>query len=1159
MRVRKLHVRAAPGLPDGLGEIKFAPGLNLVIGPNAAGKSTLSRTIRSMALSRRGNDGVLAEARWTVGEQDRSVQLAYLTVTWEPEPPDVPGEEHASRYALDLRDLLHEGQADRGLARQLGIELNGGYDVDAARDSFPSVSYQVPSSLYAERERARATLRKAEGATEEVAAQERRLAQLRLDLTAAKRAGRLLTHAERAREIARERAAVVGLDAEAAGLPSGLNELVGTERDRLEELERDLTAARREREDNETQAAIQRAVVDGDAFPGQRPEEAACAAWRRAADELAEIHAAQQQAETELLQARAAETTSRAAVLAPDAAPPELAPGALDELEGLLDRWRGTRADLRAREQVVGEWTALEDTDADRVAPAALRSAVEALRRWLATPPPAESDAPTSAPSSWKSWILVISGVLVALVGVLLPPLLALGGMLFGAGLVLLLTRRRRSSGIDDRRAVFAEELRGSDLEPDRWDTETVLARLRELEQKLQAATEQQLIRRRKAAAQGEAKRGGEALEELEKNLTGCVAALGLAPTLVPLSLAHQARALDHWLAARETLARATECERAAQAKVKSLRSDMDAWLTGLNVTPEPADISRRAALDAIIERHRRLADAEERAAEANWRGAKAAERIRALEGDIEAIWRRAGVDPGDLAALDVKLEALGRRRRLNADRKALDSHIGKLAAELREAIGDGSLDVADPTKLEVEEADALVVRLQEEADGRDRIAEEVATIESTLANALGGTTLEDARTAVAVAENRLRQTRLQRARALLARLVIDDARQAQRDAHAPPILARARTWFAGFTGHGWRLEVDPRDQGRFCAFDTRLDERRELEQLSDATRIQLLLAARLAAIEALEGTDGPLPVCLDEILSTSDPTRFAEIARALLALTDVGRQVIYFTADVSEAGRWRKVCEDLGRDRPHEVDLGGWPRDGGAWGQDLSIAPPPAPVIPAPDGMGVDDYARTLGVPQPDGFRAAGNWHLIHVLSDDLDALHACLQQRIDAIGPWTDARTRGAPGGLPVGETTAQQVDARIRILETVLDGWRVGRGRPATWEDIQGSGAISDQYVDQVRDLLQTHARDSEGLVGAIAGLPYFRSAKVEALREYLEATGVIDERDQLPPADQIGRALGAVKDDLAAGTIDRSDAIAYAERVISLIGSALPGEN
>ena len=105
----------------------------------------------------------------------------------------------------------------------------------------------------------------------------------------------------------------------------------------------------------------------------------------------------------------------------------------------------------------------------------------------------------------------------------------------------------------------------------------------------------------------------------------------------------------------------------------------------------------------------------------------------------------------------------------------------------------------------------------------------------------------------------------------------------------APELLKRARDWFISFTHKRYVLEIS--SDGLFQALDTHTQQRHSLSELSDGTRVQLLLAARIAFIEHTERGGPPMPLFLDEALSTTDPKRFKEIARAVLTLAQT-RQI---------------------------------------------------------------------------------------------------------------------------------------------------------------------------------------------------------------------------------------------------------------------------
>jgi exonuclease SbcC len=332
-------------------------------------------------------------------------------------------------------------------------------------------------------------------------------------------------------------------------------------------------------------------------------------------------------------------------------------------------------------------------------------------------------------------------------------------------------------------------------------------------------------------------------------------------------------------------------------------------------------------------------------------------------------------------------------------------------------------------------------------------------------------------------------------------------------------------------------------------AVDTRRDQRKALNELSDATRIQLLLSARLATIEAQEGTSGPLPLGLDQVLSTTDPGRFAEVAGSVLELVCSGRQVLYFTDDPIEISRWGAACAACSADPPTVLALGATDGQGAPWGGEITVAPPPLSTVPAPEGMDPDAYARMLDVPAADGFRPVADWHLIHVLYDDLSALRQCLQRRIDRVGPWQEAR-RGVDFRV-IDEAVAQRVDARVRLLEATLETWRIGRGRPVTWDDVVASSAVSGAFEAQVRTLVGL-TRDAKAFVATVGALPYFRAENAAKLRACLEERGLLDPAEPLDVGAVVRRALAMVSEEIVAGVFTAEEAAAFVEGIVKLLG-------
>ena len=139
MRLTRLEVKSLPGLPDGF-TLEPGPGVNLVIGPNASGKSSLARAVRSLlwpdslpgasryrlALHMDEADGVLVARRPIDG-----------AVTWtrdgaDATPPRVPADHLRDRYELGLLELAGRDGGVDGFAAEVRLQMAGGFDLDIA-------------------------------------------------------------------------------------------------------------------------------------------------------------------------------------------------------------------------------------------------------------------------------------------------------------------------------------------------------------------------------------------------------------------------------------------------------------------------------------------------------------------------------------------------------------------------------------------------------------------------------------------------------------------------------------------------------------------------------------------------------------------------------------------------------------------------------------------------------------------------------------------------------------------------------------------------------------------------------------------------------------------------------------------------------------------
>ncbi|MDT8368438.1 MAG: ATP-binding protein, partial [Longimicrobiales bacterium] len=137
VRLIEVVVRRMPGFPHGGPALhEVGPGVNLIAGPNASGKTTLVRAIRSLLWS--GNPhGASIHARVAVDEEIFTVDLDGTREVWrgesDGEPPILPPAEGVPWHHLSLHTLLvEEGES---FARRIGVETAGGHDLRAAAES----------------------------------------------------------------------------------------------------------------------------------------------------------------------------------------------------------------------------------------------------------------------------------------------------------------------------------------------------------------------------------------------------------------------------------------------------------------------------------------------------------------------------------------------------------------------------------------------------------------------------------------------------------------------------------------------------------------------------------------------------------------------------------------------------------------------------------------------------------------------------------------------------------------------------------------------------------------------------------------------------------------------------------------------------------------
>ncbi len=1123
MHLVRLSIDALPGIEPGFSFDAASTGVNIVTGPNAVGKTSLVRALGYLLRGAQSDDppALFLSAEFDSGETRLQVRRSGSQIQWmrngEPvTPPPLPGADQIGLYRLSVESLLSGDRTDEQLAAELQRTLRGGFDLDELRTEVsPRVGRQQEKALQA----ARKSLADVESRYENLRRQEAELPALAAQIENAELAGKArerLQTAMQLHEAVEERKRCEGRLAE---FPNILEKLTGDELRLADDLESNVATQRAELQ--KQQGALDSAIADrhhtglAESCPtaedveviGKRLQQLSINRSRR---ETARVTL--EKAEAALGQA-ASDFNDAARIPGLDREGLRRA----EEIAAPLIAARNRRRELEHRIGLCG-------APPDESEIARLQQGSEALRTWLADAArSADSKAANRRSLAVALWAALGASVLAAGLSLWQRDFAALAAALVaasasGAAIFLFLRRWPEVPAVgDEARRAFEET---GLPPPSSWSTDAVRETLRsKIETPLSALQSQ---RERAAEAKGLRVQFEEAAaqaNELEAKRQALAEEIGFDPALPLASLdlflrrclnldeAHRRR--DEQRAELELIDRDIDSD---QVRIAGF---LDRWRLPDAAPQAEAGASQdgdllQASFDALKKRLETADTANERIRAAEGSMQLLQQRIDEDSNGLRRLFDRAGLQQGDRASLEMLVARLDGWKQAG---KALDQALGhenSLRAQLEEHAE--LIHLADRG----EEA-ALNFRLQTALDGVGRHTELVENrkeIETRLDEAGKERQLEQALGALERAREGLAEKLDETLQHTATNLLLDEVEGAFQSQHEPQVLRRATSLFTAATARKFTLKLD---QGEFKAGDTQAGGLKSLRQLSSGTRMQLLLALRLAWTEAQEQGGERLPLFLDEALTTSDETRFGVLADSLDKLAAAeGRQIFYLTARRNEAALWHELTGT----RPPVVDLAQL-RFGksGMEAEDYRVELPQA--MPAPEGMSAEDYAALLGVPPLQPRLPAGTIHLFHLLRDDLDLLHRLMDRwHLSTVGQLENLLHSSAAPGAVADATIRSRLERRCRALRVWLGLWRQGRGQTVDRGVLEQSGAVSARFIDAASELTLECAGNGRALIEALRNgkLRGFRNNKTDELEAWLSAAGFTDERPTLTTEDR-----------------------------------------
>jgi len=1136
MKLRRVSVRHLPGIPQPFTLEPLADGLTVIHGPNGIGKSSLARAIGELFWGEASpGSGISVEARLALSGRQWQIECDGALHRWQCEgvespPPPLPPKHLQGCFFLTLRDLLDASDtAGRDLASEIRRQMAGGYDLEGLSAELGRAT-RAPTGKK-ERDALNATdqkIRLSMAQQRRLAARQDEIPDLEAQADRAREASLRLPHLSDALELLERREALAQIEARLQSLPPALERVTGAEIAHAEEIEAERAKKAQAIRDEQRKLASARAAAanTGLAAPVDPAILGACQLQTRQLLELDRLRAAARTSLAEADQQLAAASRQ----VGGHAAPP--ADLDVDQASTLFDF-------LRKAEQARTEQDALEERiallarqagDPDRHARIdRLRNATRSLSDWLRAPDP---DAPPAQAVLWpeRRWLAWIAGALAVLGG-------GLGGWLdgrfyalisVGAGLALAaaLTRIRRTEASDEARSLAQRDFPNGVGAPTAWSVRPVRERLSQLQDELarEEAAEQRSHYQEADRAELEVKleSARSRVPELEAARTRIAGQLGLETLPATLDLVDLARALDALRSAvrkkEGAAARLSELDQQVAEGMAKLAPELSAAAAH----PPCNATEARAAAESLEHRDQDLRHANGLISEHGKRISELEDESGRLEERGTQLYASLDLAPGDRGALEALVAGREGYQQLRARRNELVTQISVLDGKLEHA-GERQLANVSRPVLEQQHDD-----LEQRANTLESIRQKLANIRAEIRSAEGTHTLEVALSARHEALLELAERREEALQAEASALLLEAVITEHESAQAPRVLERARSHFRTFTHSSYELRVPSDGDSAFVAVESESGRGLKLAELSDGTRAQLILAARLAFAEESEVGER-MPLVLDEVLDHADPLRFDAIARSLARMTaDGDRQILYLTHDPSELLRMRSAFEAEGCTRLREIDLAAARARTAAVQTPAEVDVPPLPPVPSPEGRTPEEYAPLIRATRFDPQRDAKGQDLFYLLGDDLPLLAFLREQRITSVGQWltlarSNARVaaevqRGSPAGRELGE--------RARLLASFLAVRQEGRGKPVDRGFIEGAASVSAHYREALVTICKEVGGNADELERILqertdARLKGFRRSKAEELLSALREGGYLDPRPVLEEAELVTR--------------------------------------
>ncbi|RLM91142.1 AAA family ATPase [Haloarcula sp. Atlit-7R] len=1149
----EIQIVQAPGFETGGFSVDdLCSGINVVHGPNAAGKTTLAESLEWLCWPETADERASLVGQLSLNGEDWRVEVdngrtSYQRDGQEANGPSLPPADQRDRYRLSLHDLLQRDNNNESFAEIIERESAGGYDLSAAYDElgYSDSPSRANRNVVQNAKGAIQELREARNEVSELRKEQNELSRLRNELEAARRAQERSELLEQAIDYAQARNKLEQAESRLDELPDILDLVDGDEIESVRSLEDDIdewTDKKDEAEKTKTDAQerLDEADLPEEGLPTGRIDH-----LKDLRDDLDSAEDRKRDLQGDLADAKQQRETAREDI------PLEVNTEDLVDLEPVT--WKTVSKFAREAEELQSERETrqavqrlLEDREHSGADLPTLQRSTRSLEEWLAA---SESTASNAGSEAYR--IAVFSAVSLAstavalglLVNPLLFSILAVAVGIFWYG------RRARSQSADgsDSRNSHRESFEKTSLKPpEAWNQDAVRSRLMELYSKI---AEHELDKQR-ADWRDTLARDSDTLEQKEQDLEETRAKLqdqlGAAPDASDVELAVISKRVLDWQEAHDEVEGLQESIDTVDEQIETARDELQAKLDPYGYDDIQSSGETTETIRNLENREQQREAAQRDLDQATGTIQEATVKIDALEAEHDEIFADLDLDSDDHDRLEELCEQVDAYEsaaedvreaeiRANTDMEEIESYPG-FEPDLKEQ------EIAD-LREELREAERT-------AEDFDDLQSRIADIKAEIRQAKSDDQIETALAERDRALDDLKDQLEDDCAAMVGDVLVDHVQEATMETSRPDVFERARKILTTITRGRYRLDFDEND-AEFRAFDESKQKGLSLNELSSGTRVQVLLAVRIAFVEQQE-QGVRIPLLLDETLANTDDRRAKTIIESTIELARNGRQVFYFTAQGDEVAKWTAALESTNGVNHEIIDLATVRDvDDSVHIPELESIESFTPKVPSRDGHDHASYGDELEVDSFNPHRSAGTAHLWYLV-DDVETLHQLLEL---GIGHWGQLNNLLQWGNGDLSSVDSDQitiVEENAAALNEFVDAWKVGRGEPVDREVLEASGAVSGNFIDEVTALAESVNGDGRQIVEALHNgeVNRFRSGKADKLETHLEENGYLEPRDTLDQGQIRARAIERYLDE----GVSRDEAKDRTDELLSRLGEA-----